>query len=340
MQQIECVPNFSIGRDPDLINQIVQAIISIPEVRLLHVDSGYDANRTVFTFIGTPEAVIDSAFKATKVAVALYDMAQHRGKHPRMGVLDVCPLIPLTDIDKEELNPYVHVLAQRIGRELSIPCYLYEYSAQKDNRKNLAEIRKGEYEGWEEKIKLPGWEPDYGPTAFNAHTGVSAIGVRDFLLAYNVNLQNNDLQAAQRIAANVRESGRIIRDEDGVRRRIPGRCQALKAIGWRIEDFNKAQVSMNLVDINTTGLHQAFEACKAEAQALGIEISGSELIGMAPLSVFLEAGLYFAKKQDITSNLSERQLIAIAIESLGLNDLKPFDPDEKIIEYKMLNITS
>lgn len=336
MQLIECVPNFSEGQRAVVIDSIANTIQEVNEVQLLDTDPGYGANRTVFTFVGPPDAVIAAAFEATAVASHLIDMRKHKGTHPRMGLLDVCPLIPLANIDLEGVDPYVHVLAQKIGRTLAIPCFLYEYSAQYEKRKNLAKIRKGEYEGWQDKINRPSWKPDYGPSIFNPLTGISAIGARDFLIAYNVNLVSKDVSVAKTIASKIRESGTIINDEQGIRKRVAGKCKSLKAIGWYIEEYGHIQVSMNLTNINITNIHHAFEACKEEANKLGIEISGSELIGMAPLSVFLNAGKYYANKKDPNrKDCSERELIAIAIESLGLNDLRFFDPNEKIIEYKM-----
>lgn len=333
MQLIECVPNFSEGQDQKTIKKIAKAIKKVDEVRLLDVDPGHGANRTVYTFVGPPDAVIQAVFDAATVAVKRIDMRKHAGTHPRMGVLDVCPLIPLSNISLDEVDAYAHALAQKLGRELSIPCYLYEFSAQNEKRKNLATIRKGEYEGWAEKITKPGWKPDYGPSSFNKKTGVSAIGARDFLIAYNVTLATKDVEIAKKIAARVRESGRIIVNDEGIRMRIPGACKSLKAIGWFIEEYGRTQVSMNLTNIHETNIHQAFEACKVVANEFGVEITGSELIGMAPLKVFLEAGKYYCLNIDKAP--SERELVAIAIESLGLNDLRPFDPNEKIIEYKL-----
>jgi glutamate formiminotransferase/formiminotetrahydrofolate cyclodeaminase len=347
MQKIlECVPNFSEGRDPEVIRQITAAIEAVEGVKLLDVDPGKATNRTVVTFVGAPEAVVEAAFQGIRQAALLIDMSKHSGAHPRMGATDVCPLIPISGISMEEAARWAVELARRVGESLEIPVYLYEAAATRPERRNLATIRAGEYEGLPEKLADPEWVPDFGPARFNPQTGATVIGARDFLIAYNVNLNTTSVRRANSVAFDVREQGRVLRegdpvsgpvlkDENGEPVRRAGACKAVKAIGWYIEEYGIAQVSMNLTDIGITPLHIAFEeACKS-AQSRGMRVTGSELVGMTPLSVLLDAGRYFLHKQQRSSGVSEAALLRIAIKSLGLDDLSPFDPQQKVIEYKL-----
>ncbi len=332
---IECVPNFSEGRDKAVIDAIAQAISAVEGVKLMHVDMGEDANRTVMTFAGDPEAVVKAAFEAIRIASEKIDMRSQTGAHPRIGATDVCPLIPVANISLEEVVVYARELGQKVGEELGIPVFLYEAAATVSERKNLATIRSGDYEGLAVKLKDPNWKPDFGSTAFNARAGATVIGARDFLLAYNVNLNTRSLALAKAIAAEIRESGRIT-IENGKKIRISGRCKAVKAIGWYMESFGLAQVSMNLVNRHITPLHIAFETCREIAAMHGVEVTGSELIGMVPLQVFVDAGIYFAQKQALhPAELSESELIAIAVQSLGLDALGPFSARDRIIEYQL-----
>ena len=336
MQQlIECIPNFSEGRDPQIIAAIAAAIQQVEKVKLLHVDQGEAANRTVFTFVGPPKELIEAAFQAIKTASKLIDMSQQTGAHPRIGATDVCPLVPLSNISMEEVMRYAHQLGQRVGDELDIPIYLYENTASQPKRKNLATIRSGEYEGLAEKMKLPDWQPDYGPLTFNARSGATVLGARDFLIAYNVNLNTDNVDIANEIARRVRESGRLVQQADNTKKRIPGKLKYLKAIGWYIEEYGKAQVSMNLTNIHETSVHHAFEACVEVAEQLGIKVTGSELIGLIPQQPLLAAGQYYSDK--LGKNIvAKEELIKLAIRSLGLEELAPFNPVERIIEQVLL----
>jgi glutamate formiminotransferase / formiminotetrahydrofolate cyclodeaminase len=340
---IECVPNFSEGRNEQIIQAIAAAIGSVEDVKVLHIDAGKAANRTVITFAGAPEAVVEAAFRGIQKAAELIDMHLHTGEHPRIGATDVCPLIPISGVTMAETIEWAKILAARVGGPLSpeaigmsyrhIPVYLYENAASKPERRNLATIRSGEYEGLKEKMALPEWKPDYGPSVFNPKTGATVIGARDFLIAYNVNLNTKDVRIAQKIAQAVRESGHIITLPNGEKQRQAGLLKSLKAIGWYIEEYNCAQVSMNLTNINVTSVHHAFEACQAVAHKLGVKVTGSELIGLMPKQVMLEAGLYFLSKENKNTDVPESVLVAKAVEGLGLSDLKPFNPEERIIEY-------
>ncbi|MEM9931702.1 MAG: glutamate formimidoyltransferase, partial [Bacteroidota bacterium] len=343
---IECVPNFSEGRDMDIIRQITDTIEAVDGVQLLDVDPGKATNRTVVTFVGHPEPVTEAAFLAIKKASELIDMRQHQGEHPRMGATDVCPLIPIANISMEEVAEYAHKLGARAGQELDIPFYMYESAATAPDRKNLATVRAGEYEGLPEKLADPHWKPDYGPARFNARTGATAIGARDFLIAYNVNLNTTSVRRANSIAFDVREKGRlkreggtltgaVINDANGNPVREPGMCPGVKAIGWYIEEYGTAQISMNLTDIKATPLHQAFEACRQSANKRGMRVTGSELVGLVPLRVMLETGKYFLQLQNRSLGVSESELIKIAVKSLGLDELGAFDPQQKIIEYQL-----
>lgn len=335
MPIIECIPNFSEGQRPEVIEAISKAIEMVPDVGLLHRDPGYAANRTVFTFAGPPAAVTEAAFQAIKIASELIDMNQQTGEHPRMGATDVCPLVPIRDIDMEELVEWSKKLAKRIGEELNIPVFLYEKSASAPHRQNLANIRKGEYEGLVVKMKQKEWQPDFGPAMPHPTAGATVIGARSFLIAYNINLKSRSVELAKKIACAIRESGCIVgRDAQGQPIRSQQGLPSLKAIGWFIKEYDCAQVSMNLTDIHQTNMHQAFEACRAVAQKYKLELNGSELIGMAPVSCFLEAGKFYAN-QLVKSDLPEAELIQLAIKKMGLDALAPFDPQEKILEYKL-----
>ena len=345
-QILECVPNFSEGRDLSIIKQITDAIEGIEGVRLLDVDPGAATNRTVVTFVGEPQPVIDAAFAAMQKASELINMSKHQGEHPRMGATDVCPLIPIANITMDEAVQWAHKLAKRVGEELDIPIFLYEAAATSPDRKNLATIRAGEYEKMDAKLQEPNWAPDYGPAKLHTHAGVSAIGARDFLIAYNVSLTTTSVRRANSVAFDVREKGRIKRegnrltgkiltDEKGEPLRQPGMCKSVKGIGWFIEEYGVAQISMNLTNIRDTNLHEAYEACYQSANNRGLRVTGSELVGLVPLEVMLDAGRYFLRKQRRSVGVSEGELIKIAVKSLGLDELGPFDPQQKIIEYRM-----
>ncbi|HWC53971.1 MAG TPA: glutamate formimidoyltransferase [Chitinophagaceae bacterium] len=337
MQQlIECVPNFSEGHDMTIIKQITDVIESMKGVRLLNVDPGKATNRTVVTFVGEPKAVVEAAFLAIKKAGELIDMSKHKGEHPRMGATDVCPLIPIANISMEETAKYAQQLAKRVGEELKIPVYLYEAAQTDKKRSNLSVIRAGEYEGFFEKIKLPEWKPDFGPTVFDAKRGGTVIGARDFLVAYNVNLNTTSVRRANAIAFDVREAGRNV-EENGKKINVPGTLKSVKAIGWYIEEYGIAQISMNLTNINVTPVHIAFDEVCKKADARGIRVTGSELVGLIPLKSMIDAGKYFLKKQKRSAGVPEKELIRIAIKSMGLDELSPFKPEEKIIEYMIQN---
>ncbi len=341
---IECVPNFSEGIDVNIIGQITGEIEKVEGVRLLNVDPGKATNRTVVTFVGHPEAVIEAAFRAIKKAGELIDMSRHRGEHPRMGATDVCPLIPVAHISMEETAAFARRLAKRVGAELQLPVYLYEAAQPDKNRSNLSVIRAGEYEGFFKKITLPEWKPDFGPAVFDAKRGATVIGARDFLVAYNINLNTTSTRRANAVAFDIREAGRVKRENgkvvtgaDGKPVTIPGSLKAVKAIGWYIEEYGIAQISINLTNLNVTPVHIAFdEACK-KAEARGLRVTGSELVGLVPLQCMLDAGKYFLRKQQRSTGVSEKELIKIAVRSMGLDELAPFKPEEKIIEYMLRN---
>ncbi|MBV6442920.1 MAG: hypothetical protein EPGJADBJ_04647 [Saprospiraceae bacterium] len=343
-QLIECVPNFSEGRDMTAIKQITDVIETVEGVKLLDVDPGKATNRTVVTFVGEPERVVEAAFLAIQKACEVIDMSKHSGEHPRMGATDVCPLIPIANISMEETADWARRLGERVGRELNLPVYLYEAAATQPERKNLATIRAGEYEGLPEKLANPDWKPDFGPATFNAKSGATVIGARDFLIAYNVNLNTTSVRRANSVAFDVREKGRTLndpatgkplKDAIGEPLRQPGILKGVKAIGWYIEEYGIAQISMNITDINATPLHLAFEECCKSADRRGMRVTGSELVGLVPLNVVLEAGKYFLKKQRRSAGVSESELIKIAVKSMGLDELTPFDPQRKIIEYNL-----
>ena len=338
---VECVPNFSEGRDRAVIDAIAQAISGVSGVKLLDVDPGADTNRTVYTFVGAPDLVAEAAFRAASRAAERIDMTVHRGAHPRMGALDVCPFVPVAGTTMEECAELARTVGRRIGTELGIPIYFYEHAASRDERRSLANIRAGEYEGLARKLADPRWTPDAGPGSFNARSGATVVGAREFLLAYNVNLNSLDRRLANEIALNIREGGRakrddhgaIIRDANGESVKVPGRLKAVRAIGWYIEQYRQAQVSINLLDYHTTPLHVVFETAREEAEKLGLIVTGSELVGLTPLAPMLEAGRYFLRKQGKSAGVPERELVEIAVRSLGLDQVAPFDPDKKIVEY-------
>jgi len=343
-QLIECVPNFSEGRDMGVIRIITDEIEKVEGVRLLDVDPGAATNRTVVTFVGTPDEVIEAAFRAIKKASEVIDMSRHHGEHPRFGGTDVCPLVPISNITMEEVARYAHKLAERVGREMEIPVYCYEHAALSPERRNLANCRSGEYEGLPKKLEDPHWKPDFGPAKFNPRTGAMAIGARDFLVAYNINLNTTSTRRANAVAFDIREKGRPVRegspitgkiqkDANGKEVWIPGALKACKAIGWFIEEYGIAQVSINLTNISITSVHEAFEVSCQKAQERGMRVSGSELVGLIPRKAMIDAGKYFLRKQQRSVGISEEEIIRIAIKSLGLDDLKPFNPREKIIEY-------
>ena len=343
---IECVPNFSEGRDLDVIRQITAAIESVDGISLLNVDPGASTNRTVVTFAGNPDAAVEAAFRGIQKAAELIDMRKHKGAHPRMGATDVCPFIPVSNVSWEEAIACAHALGKRVGEELKIPVYLYEKAAKDPSRSNLSIIRLGEYEGFFDKIKEAAWKPDFGPAVFNDKSGATVIGAREFLVAYNVNLNTKAVRRATSVAFDVRENGRVktddgtpqgkpVLDANGEPVRVPGMLKHVKAIGWYVEEYGFAQVSMNLTNIEATPLHAAFDACNESASKRGLRVTGSEVVGMLPKKCLVDAGKYFLRKQQWSEGASEEELIAVAIRSMGLNELKPFDPKERIIEFKM-----
>jgi glutamate formiminotransferase/formiminotetrahydrofolate cyclodeaminase len=340
---IECVPNFSEGRNMEIIKQITHEIEQVEGVRLLDVDPGKATNRTVVTFVGHPLAVVEAAFQAIRKAGELIDMRTHTGEHPRMGATDVCPLVPISGITMEETVVFAKILAKRVGEELGIPAYLYEYAAPAGYRKNLADIRSGEYEGIAAKIIKPEWKPDFGPAIFNGRSGATVIGARDFLIAYNINLNTTSTRRANAVAFDIREKGRqkkdekgkVVKDEHGEAVWEPGLLKSVKAIGWYIEEYGIAQISVNLVNRNVTPLHVLFDTACERAAARGMRVTGSELVGLAPLQALLEAGKYFLRKQQRSVGVGEAELVRIAVKSLGLDELTPFDPQKKIIEYRL-----
>lgn len=343
---IECVPNFSEGRDRTVIQAIADAVESVETVKLLNVDPGKSTNRTVYTFAGPPDDVCEAAFRAAKVGTERIDMTRHHGEHPRFGALDVCPLVPISGISMEEVVNLARKLAKRLGEELGLTVYLYGYAATSEARRELANIRSGQYEGLAKKLEDPEWKPDFGPATFNPKSGATAVGARDFLVAFNVNLNTTSVRRANAVAFDVRERGRvkrigdpltgeIMRDEKGEPVYEPGALKSVKAIGWYIEEYGFAQVSMNLTNLGETPLHVAFDACCEKAAARGMRVTGSELVGLVPLKAMLDAGRYFLRKQKRSSGVPEAELIRVAIRSMGLDELARFDPQERIIEYAM-----
>ncbi len=339
---VECVPNFSEGRNEAVIKEITDEIENCDSVMLLDVDPGAAINRTVVTFIGTPGGVKEAAFKAIRKAAEVIDMSKQKGEHARMGATDVCPFIPVSGVTMEDCAQIARDVGERVGNELSIPVYLYEMAAARPERQNLAIIRQGEYEGLPEKLQDPDWQPDFGTAEFNPRAGATVIGAREFLIAYNINLNTRDRKLAHEIALNLREAGRakrdaagkIVRDENGKIVKVPGRLKSVKGVGWFIDEYGIAQVSYNLTNYKITPVHIAFEESCKEAEKLGMRVSGSELIGLIPLQAMLDAGNYFLKKQGRSTGVPEEELIHIAVKSLGLDDLGEFNPEEKIIEYR------
>ena len=346
---IECVPNFSEGTDQTKINSIVSSIKSIQGVTVLDCDPGLDTNRTVVTFVGEPDSVIEAAFQGIKSASELIDMSQHKGTHPRIGATDVCPIIPVNGVSIEECIEYSIILAKKVGRELNIPVYLYEKSATFEWRENLASIREGEYEGLEQKLKDKNWKPDFGPIRFNKSAGATVIGCREFLIAYNINLNTTDKRLATDIAFEIREAGRskrkknpnssnlldgeIIRHKNGSPIKVPGKFKCVKAIGWYVSEYNRAQISINFTNYKISPIHQVFDAVCGLAVERGLRVTGSELVGLVPKSALVEAGKYYLKKQGRSLGISESDIIECAVQSLGLNDVSKFNTKEKIIEF-------
>lgn len=338
---VECVPNFSEGRDRSVIDAIARAISGVSGVRLLDVDAGADTNRTVYTFVGTPDAVAEAAFRGAAAASQLIDMSGHLGAHPRMGALDVCPIVPVAGVTMDQCVELARALGRRMAEAFQLPVYFYEYAATRPERRNLADLRAGEYEGLRRKLADPAWAPDAGPAVFNARLGATVVGAREFLIAYNVNVNTREQKLANEVALNIREAGRlkrdakgqVVTDADGRELRVPGRLKAVKAIGWTIEQYRQAQVSINLLSYRTTPLHVVFETTREEAAKLGLVVTGSELVGLTPLEPLVEAGRHYLRQQGRSTGLPERELVELAIQSLGLAQLSPFDPDKRIIEY-------
>jgi glutamate formiminotransferase/formiminotetrahydrofolate cyclodeaminase len=347
---IECVPNFSEGRDPAVIRQITDQVGAVEGAKLLDVDPGHATNRTVVTIAGEPEAVIEAAVRAARKAAEVIDMRKHSGEHPRFGAMDVCPLVPISGVTMDETVEYARTLARRLGEEVGLTIFCYENAAFTEERRNLATVREGQYEGLADRLADPKWKPDFGPAAFNARSGATAVGARDFLVAYNVNLNTTSTRRANAIAFDVRERGRVKRegdsltgkpvlDENGEKVWTPGSLKCVKGIGWFIEEYGVAQISMNLTNISVTPVHIAFDEVCEKARERGVRVTGSELVGLVPLHAMLEAGRYFLRKQQRSTGVPDRELIKIAVKSMGLDELGPFDPDEKIIEYKLRDRT-
>ncbi len=341
---VECVPNFSEGRDPVVLDALAAAIRGVPGVELLDIDPGAATHRTVFTFVGPPGAVLEAAFQAIATAKERIDMRVHQGEHPRMGATDVCPLVPVSQISLAECAALARRLGQRVGEELGIPVYLYEEAASRKERKSLADIRRGEYEGLAEKLKDPQWLPDFGPSVFLPRSGATVIGARPFLIAYNVNLNTRSVPLAGEVAADIREQGRLLKDaagqkvldEVGQPRRVPGRLPSVRAVGWFIEEYRRAQVSINLTDPSRASLHHAFDACEESASRRGLRVTGSEVVGLLPKAALVEAGRHYLRRQGASGGLPEDRLIEAAVQSLGLAELSPFDPQQKIVENRVM----
>ena len=340
---VECVPNFSEGRDRAKIDAITAVIEEVEGIDLLDVDPGKDTNRTVVTFIGPPESVVEAAFHAIAKAAELIDMSGHTGAHARMGATDVCPFVPVSGVTMEDCVELAKRLGKRVGEELSIPVYLYEEAATRPKRQNLADVRSGEYEGLPSKLKDPEWKPDFGPSKFNRQAGATVIGAREFLIAYNINLNTRDRKIAREIAFTIREKGRlkrdgegkVVRDKEGTALRVPGLFKDIKSVGWYMEDFGRAQISINFTNYKVTPPHLVFDECCRLAEKLGVRVTGSELVGLIPLEAMLQAGIHYLTKQGSTTGVPESELVHIAVLSLGLDDLYPFDRAEKIIEYRV-----
>jgi len=343
MKLIECVPNFSEGRDMNIINAIADEIKNTKDVQLLDVDPGADTNRTVVTFVGTPDGAAEAAFRAIKKAAELIDMTKHKGAHARLGATDVCPFIPVSDVTMEECIEVSKKVGQRVAKELNIPVYFYEFSAVCEERKNLANIRQGEYECLPDKLKDSNWKPDCGDACFNPKSGATIVGARKFLIAYNVNLNTKDKRLAHEIALNIREAGRAkkdengntVKDKNGETVKLPGKFKGIKAVGWYIDEYKQAQVSINITDYHTVPVHAVFDEVCAEAEKLGLRVTGSELVGLIPKDAMLQAGAHYLKKQGKSYGVPEEEIILTAVQSLGLNDISEFDPKKKIIEYQL-----
>ncbi len=337
---VECVPNFSEGRDMSVIDRITDEIKKVKGVKLLDVDPGYDTNRTVVTFVGNPEAVKEAAFQAVKKSHELIDMSKHKGAHPRFGACDVCPVIPVSGVTMDECVEIARELGKRLGEELDFPVYFYEYAATSPERRNLATVRKGEYEGLEDKLKDPNWKPDAGPAEFRPTKGATAVSAREFLIAYNINLNTTNHKKANYIAFRIREQGytkkdkdgNIVKDENGKKVMMPGLFKNCKAIGWYVDDFKRAQISINLTNYKVTNMHHVFDAASEIAEKRGMRVTGSEIVGVIPKEAILEAGIHYLEKQGTCAGQSEEEIIKIAAFSLGLSDATPFNPKEKIIE--------
>jgi glutamate formiminotransferase / formiminotetrahydrofolate cyclodeaminase len=343
MKIVECVPNISDGRRKDVYDAVAAAAASVSDVTLLNVDPGADTNRTVITFVGAPDAVLEAAFRLVKKGVELIDMTTHRGAHPRIGAVDVVPFIPVANVTMEECAELARQLGERVGRELNVPVYLYEHAASTPERRNLADVREGEYEGFAKKVLDPRWKPDFGPQQFVARSGATVIGARKFLVAYNVNINTLDKRLANRVAFDVRERGRMkkdandqpLLDDHGQPLWEPGLLKSVKAVGWVIPEFGCAQISINLTDLDTTPLHVAFDACEERARERGLRVTGSEIVGLVPRQVLLDAGRHYLGRMGRPTGLPESSLVHIAIRTLGLNEVKPFDPRERVIEYRL-----
>lgn len=344
MNLVECVPNISDGRNPDVYNTVAKECETVKGVKLLDIDPGYATNRTVITFAGPPELIADAAFAVIKKAKELIDMRGHKGEHPRMGATDVCPFVPISGVTMEDCAEIARKLGKRVGEELGVWVYLYEYAASKPEWKNLAEVRKGEYEALAQRVGKPEWRPDFGPEQLDPKFGAMAIGARKFLVAYNINMNSTNKKLANDIAYNIREKGRskrewypdgpIVRKADGKPEKEPGLFQNCKAGAWIIPEYNRAQITMNLTDIDVTPVHKVFDTVEKQAMERGMRITGCEIVGLTPLQTMLEAGRFFLRRQGLSAAVSEDELVRTAILSLGLNDVSKFDPNEKIIEYK------
>ena len=344
MKIVECVPNISEGRRPEIYHAVADAAASVSGVTLLNVDPGADTNRTVITFVGTPDDVLEAAFRLVKKGTELIDMTTHRGAHPRIGAVDVVPFIPVANVTMDECVELARRLGERVGRELNVPVYLYEHACSAPHRRNLADVREGEYEGCARKMSDPQWLPDFGPTEFVARSGATVIGARKFLVAYNIDLNTLDKRLANRVAFDIRERGRMRRDEEG--NPIldekgepiwdPGLLKSVKAVGWVIPEFGCAQVSINLTDLDVTPLHVVFDTCEERARERGLRVTGSEIVGLVPLSVLLEAGRHALAKMGRPTGVPEAMLVHTAIRTLGLSEVKPFDPKERVIEYRLM----
>lgn len=343
MKIVECVPNISEGRRKDVYDAVAAAAASVSDVTLLNVDPGADTNRTVITFVGAPDAVLEAAFRLVKKGIELIDMTTHRGAHPRIGAVDVVPFIPVANVTMDECAELARKLGERVGRELNVPVYLYEHACSVPERRNLADVREGEYEGFAKRVADPKWRPDFGPAQFIARSGATVIGARKFLVAYNVNINTLDKRLANRVAFDVRERGRMKRDENdqpvvdanGQPVWEPGILKSVKAVGWVIPEFGCAQISINLTDLDTTPLHVAFDTCEDRARERGLRVTGSEIVGLVPRQVLLDAGRHYLGRMGRPTGVSESALVHIAIRTLGLNEVKPFDPRERVIEYRL-----